>query len=90
MRVATLATEDDFDGWRTAARALAAARVPADQVVWQVGAQADDLFGDEAVPEDPDAPPPPEAARGEDAALRLVEQELGGRVVGTVGGDAAP
>ncbi len=51
MRVATLATEDDFDGWRTAARALAAARVPADQVVWQVGAQAGDLFGDEAVPD---------------------------------------
>jgi DNA polymerase-3 subunit gamma/tau len=44
--------------------------------------------GDEAVPEDPDAPPPPDAGRGEDAALRLVEQELGGRVVGTVGGDA--
>jgi DNA polymerase-3 subunit gamma/tau len=42
--------------------------------------------GDEAAPEDPDAPPPPEAAlHGEDAALRLVESELGGKVVGTVG-----
>jgi DNA polymerase III subunit gamma/tau len=42
--------------------------------------------GDEAVPEDPDAPPPPESAlRGEDAALALVERELGGRVVGTSG-----
>ncbi len=51
MRVAQLATEDDFDGWRTAARALAAAHVPADQVVWQVGERAGDLFGDEAVPE---------------------------------------
>jgi DNA polymerase-3 subunit gamma/tau len=38
--------------------------------------------GDEAVPEDPDAPPPPDSSlRGEDAALALVERELGGRVV---------
>jgi DNA polymerase len=51
MHVAQLATEDDFDGWRNAARALAAARVPADQVVWQVGERAGDLFGDEAVPD---------------------------------------
>jgi DNA polymerase len=51
VRIAQLATEDDFDGWRTAARALAVARVPADQVVWQVGGRAGDLFGDQAVPE---------------------------------------
>ena len=51
MRVAQLGSEDDFDGWRMAARALSAARVPADQVVWQVGEQPGDLFGDEAVPE---------------------------------------
>ena len=51
MRIAQLASDDDFDGWRSAARALAAARVPADQVVWQVGAQAGDLFGDEAIPD---------------------------------------
>ena len=44
MRVVTLAEPDDFDGWRDAARALAAAEVPADDVVWQVGA-ASDLFG---------------------------------------------
>ncbi|CAA9324490.1 MAG: hypothetical protein AVDCRST_MAG16-972, partial [uncultured Frankineae bacterium] len=43
--------------------------------------------GDEAVPEDPDAPPPPEEHRGEDAALRLVQDQLGGRVVSTSGGD---
>jgi hypothetical protein len=43
--------------------------------------------GDEAVPVDPDAPPPPDTAlRGEDAALALVERQLGGRVVGTVDG----
>jgi DNA polymerase-3 subunit gamma/tau len=42
--------------------------------------------GDEAEPEDPDAPAPPDAVRhGEDAALRLIESELGGKVVGTVG-----
>lgn len=42
--------------------------------------------GDEAVPEDPDAPPPPEAAlRGDDAALALVEAQLGGRVIETRG-----
>ena len=51
MRLVQLASEDDFDGWRTAARALAEARVPADQVVWQVGEQPADLFGDEAVPD---------------------------------------
>lgn len=43
--------------------------------------------GDEAVPEDPDAPPPPQEHRGEDAALRLVESELGGKVMSTSGDD---
>jgi uracil-DNA glycosylase len=51
MKVAHLAAPDDFDGWRTAARALASARVPADQVVWQVGDSRADLFGEEALPE---------------------------------------
>lgn len=41
--------------------------------------------GDEAVAEDPDARPAGPQVRGDDAALRLVQQELGGRVVGTVG-----
>ncbi len=49
MRVAHLSAEDDFDGWRDAARALASAGVPADGVVWQVGDNVTDLFGDEAV-----------------------------------------
>jgi DNA polymerase len=49
MRLATLTTPDDFDGWRDAARALAAARVPPSDVVWQVGEAPTDLFGDEAV-----------------------------------------
>jgi DNA polymerase-3 subunit gamma/tau len=39
--------------------------------------------GDEAVAEDPDAPPAVDRSiHGEDAALRLVESELGGKIVG--------
>jgi uracil-DNA glycosylase len=49
MRVATLTTPDDFDAWRDAARALAAARVAPEDVVWQVGDTPSDLFGDEAI-----------------------------------------
>ncbi|MFD1788016.1 UdgX family uracil-DNA binding protein [Sphingomonas floccifaciens] len=49
MRLATLASEDDFDGWRDAARNLAAAQVAPSEVVWQVGETPADLFGDEAV-----------------------------------------
>jgi DNA polymerase len=48
MRVVTLDEPDDFDGWRDAARALAAAEVPPDDVVWQVGPQPTDLFAGEA------------------------------------------
>ena len=44
MRLAALAEPDDFEGWRDAARALAAEGVPPDQVVWQVGEQPVDLF----------------------------------------------
>ncbi|MBB5711248.1 UdgX family uracil-DNA binding protein [Sphingomonas xinjiangensis] len=49
MRVVSLADEDDFEGWRDAARALVQARVPASELVWQVGDAPVDLFGDEAV-----------------------------------------
>jgi len=49
MRVVALASQDDFDGWRDAARSLAAARVDPSEVVWQVGDQPADLFGNEAV-----------------------------------------
>lgn len=44
MRVARVAEPDDFEGWRDAARALAAEGVPPDQVIWQVGDQPVDLF----------------------------------------------
>jgi DNA polymerase-3 subunit gamma/tau len=44
--------------------------------------------GDEALPDDdPDGPPPQAAPRGEDAALRLVVDQLGGQVVSTTGED---
>ncbi len=49
LRVVRLSREDDFDGWRAAARTLAAERVPAGQVVWQVGDQPGDLFAGEPV-----------------------------------------
>jgi uracil-DNA glycosylase len=57
MRVVALASEDDFEGWRDAARALAQTRVPPAEVVWQVGDAPADLFGDEAILE-PAAPVP--------------------------------
>jgi DNA polymerase len=43
----TLASEDDFEGWRDAARDLAEAGVPPQAVVWRVGGAADDLFATE-------------------------------------------
>jgi len=44
MHVAALADEDDFDGWRDAARRLALAGVPPGAVSWRVGAEPGDLF----------------------------------------------
>jgi probable DNA metabolism protein len=55
MRFVSLEHEEDFEGWRDAARALALARVPPEQVSWQVG-EARDLFGDEAVLDGAEAP----------------------------------
>ena len=59
MRVVTLIAEDDFDGWRAAARSLARARVPPSELLWQAGGAPQDLFGDEAAMETPDAVPFP-------------------------------
>lgn len=50
MRTVVLPAPDEFDAWRDAARALAAADVPPDQVTWQVGDAAADLFGEAPVP----------------------------------------
>jgi DNA polymerase len=44
----SLEHEEDFDGWRDAARSLALSRVPPEQVTWQIGEARQSLFGDEA------------------------------------------
>ena len=49
-----LASEDDFDGWRDAARGLAEAGVPAEAVTWQVTGGEADLFSGPGT-----SPPPP-------------------------------
>jgi len=41
----TLASPDDFDGWRSAARDLAEAGIPPEAVVWQVEGGEGELFG---------------------------------------------
>lgn len=56
MRVATLDSETDFDGWRKAARAFRASGVRPDQAAFRVGGGVEGLF---------DAPEPQEA--GENA-----------------------
>ena len=49
MRSVRLEAEDDFEGWRSAARALAGAGVPVEEIAWRVG-EAGDLFAAEAPP----------------------------------------
>ena len=44
MRIATIETEDDFDGWRAAARPLAFAGVPPQDIAWQIGDAPGDLL----------------------------------------------
>ena len=51
LRIVRLAREDDFDGWRGAARSLVAERVLPEKVVWQVGERPAGLFaGDPVTP----------------------------------------
>ncbi|PZU10658.1 UdgX family uracil-DNA binding protein [Sphingomonas sp.] len=45
MTVAVLDAEDDFEGWRSAARALILADIAPDQVIWQIGDGPTNLFG---------------------------------------------
>ena len=54
IRTVRLAAEDDFDGWREAARALALVGAAPEEVDWRVAERADDLFGAPAP-----APPAP-------------------------------
>ena len=64
MKVVTLPAPDDFDAWRDAARPLAGADVPPDQVVWQVGDTATDLFATTpAAPHHDPAGPPLKVSR---------------------------
>jgi len=44
IRTVRLAAEDDFDGWREAARGLAMVGAAPGEVTWQVGDKAADLF----------------------------------------------
>lgn len=46
-RVIRLDGEDDWDGWRDAARRFLAARIEPERIVWQAGESADDLFADD-------------------------------------------
>jgi DNA polymerase len=49
----SLAHEEDFDGWRDAARGLALAEVPPSEVSWHTGDAPQDLFGGERAPAAP-------------------------------------
>lgn len=44
MHAVRLATQDDLEGWRNSARALARAGVPPGDIIWQVGDSAADLL----------------------------------------------
>src|SRR5687767_10209303 len=46
MRVVTLAHAEDFEGWRSSARALAIADVPPGDINWQIGSAPADLFAE--------------------------------------------
>ncbi|MBV7257691.1 UdgX family uracil-DNA binding protein [Pacificimonas sp. WHA3] len=50
MHSARLAHEEDFDGWRSAARQLALGGVHPADIIWQIGDTAQNLFGSEAPP----------------------------------------
>ncbi len=65
MFAARLASDTDFDGWRTAARALRLADVAPDQVVWRAGEEGG-LF-------DGEPPPAPQAGVGFAASRAFVD-----------------
>ena len=55
-RIVRLEGEDDWEGWRDAARRFLAARVPPEGIVWHAGESPDDLFAERTE----DLPPPPQ------------------------------
>jgi DNA polymerase len=56
MPLAKLDADDDFDGWRTAARTAALLDIPPEGLHWQVGDQLTDLFAGATEPPLPPAP----------------------------------
>jgi DNA polymerase len=50
VRLISLSHEEDFDGWREAARSLAIANVPPSEISWQIGDTRQDLFADGPAP----------------------------------------
>lgn len=56
-RAVRLAGEDDWDGWRAAARRLLAAGIDPDTIIWNVGGKSADLFATES-----ELPPEPSVA----------------------------
>jgi DNA polymerase len=54
--VVRLLGDDDYEGWRNAARRFLAARIPPDHVLWRSGTEGDDLFASEEA----DLPPEPQ------------------------------
>ncbi len=75
MRSVRLDAEDDFEGWRSAARALAGAGVPASEIAWRVG-EAGDLFAAEAPPLPAAAPFPVPRAFLELAEVAICHSDL--------------
>jgi DNA polymerase len=55
-RAVRLDGEDDYDGWRDAARRFLAARIEPERIVWHAGESADDLFAEGQA----DLPPEPQ------------------------------
>ena len=64
MPLARLDADDDFEGWRIAARAAAIAGVQPDAVHWQVGDEASDLFAGATDPPLPNPYGPIEGGSG--------------------------
>ena len=75
MRVVTLPLPDDFDAWRDAARGLAAEAVPPEDVVWQIGDAATDLFA-AATPAEPRPDPTGPALKVSRAFLDLARNAV--------------
>ena len=56
MHTIVLDSETNFNGWRAAARTLARAGVPPEDIVWTVAGRAAELFSPNALPSCENAP----------------------------------